>query len=84
MSTLNFRVTIGPEGVKTEREPEVCRCGEVHDDGYGAYVWGHHNCFHETPLIQMDTNLVGCPFCGLTWPTEPPDPYEPEPPAPRG
>ena len=48
-----------------------CRCGQTHSGDYGVYDWGHHNCFHNSPLHEIDPeNVPGylmCPACGKTF-----------------
>ena len=48
-----------------------CRCGETHKGPYAAYDYGHHECFHESHLVQLDPYYVLCQECGNTWHTEP-------------
>lgn len=44
-----------------------CRCGETHR-GADVYTFGHHNCFHNTPLMKMQKidgiEQAICPDCG--------------------
>ena len=46
-----------------------CWCGETHRGQYGLYDFGHHNCFHDEPLLQDEYGLI-CPLCGLTFTTQ--------------
>jgi hypothetical protein len=48
-----------------------CRCGETHRGPQAWAAFGHHNCFHNSPLIsmhrfsaEMDENHYLCPDCG--------------------
>ena len=42
-----------------------CRCGETHTGEYAIYDWGHHNCFHDSPLVVIDApDYLMCPDCG--------------------
>ena len=50
-----------------------CWCGETHRGPYGLYDFGHHNCFHNEPLIQDEYGLI-CPQCGLTFTVQHPQP----------
>ncbi len=63
-------VFIGSDG---QRE-YPCRCGETHRGPYAAYDYGHHNCFHASPLqrVQCDwTDFLICGDCGQTFHVEP-------------
>ena len=41
-----------------------CRCGKVHSGDYAFEDWHHHNCFHRSPLRQVDPAIEGY-FCCL-------------------
>lgn len=50
-----------------------CRCGVTHRGEYAAYDYGHHNCFHDAPLLFIESadpneGDAMCPQCGKTWP----------------
>lgn len=51
-----------------------CRCGKTHRGDYAAYDYGHHNCFHDAPLREMDKGHpeLGflCPECGESFAVE--------------
>ena len=62
----NETIHIGADG---ERE-YPCRCGQTHRGDYGGYDWGHHNCFHNSPLHELTAEVPGylmCPDCGKTF-----------------
>lgn len=48
-----------------------CRCGQTHRGDWGLYEWDHHNCFHNDPLIEIDSEEVPgylmCPACCKTF-----------------
>lgn len=47
-----------------------CRCGVTHSGPYAIYEYGHHNCFHNSPLSLVDEDVPGylmCPDCGKTF-----------------
>ena len=49
-----------------------CRCGETHRGPYALYDYGHHTCFHESPLIQLgDEYYLCCPECGEVFDVNP-------------
>lgn len=52
-----------------------CRCGVTHRGPYAAYDYGHHECFHDTPLIRMgaEPDHLMCPSCGQTFWVEDPE-----------
>lgn len=41
-----------------------CRCGETHRGDYALYTFGHHNCFHDAPLMPLDFGELVCVDCG--------------------
>lgn len=44
-----------------------CRCGTTHRGPYAIYDYGHHNCYHDAPLLpsgQDNINQLLCPRCG--------------------
>jgi hypothetical protein len=70
MSTTasNYTIHLDAEG----QEIYPCRCGEIHAGPYGIYDHGHHNCFHDQPLMPIADGLsLMCPQCGLTFGVEP-------------
>jgi len=53
-----------------------CRCGETHRGDYALYEFGHHECFHNAPLLDMGTSdgiegYLACPDCGKTFSVKP-------------
>jgi len=44
-----------------------CRCGEVHSGDYACEAYLHHECLHETDLVDIDHGMVICMDCGKTW-----------------
>ena len=57
---MNETIHIGADG---ERE-YPCRCGQTHRGMYAAYDWGHHNCFHDSPLFALGDDDPGHFICG--------------------
>lgn len=51
-----------------------CRCGETHRGPYGIYDYGHHNCFHDSPLVRVapdeEPDYLMCPDCGKSFRAE--------------
>lgn len=42
-----------------------CRCGQTHRGPHAVYDYGHHNCFHDSPLLSIEeTGDLVCPDCG--------------------
>jgi hypothetical protein len=65
--SIHFEYSIGPDGA-TGGQVYPCRCGETHRGEYAVYDYGHHNCFHDKPLLRLDeTGDVMCPECGKAW-----------------
>jgi hypothetical protein len=61
------------ETIVIERGERVypCRCGQTHRGPQAWADYGHHNCFHDSPLVSMhaidpvmDENHYLCPDCG--------------------
>ena len=44
-----------------------CRCGVTHRGPYAAFDYGHHNCFHDKPLLVLPDIDPMCPDCGETF-----------------
>ena len=44
-----------------------CRCGKEHRGEYACEDYLHHECLHESNLVDIEYGLVLCPDCGNTW-----------------
>ena len=66
MNTVNIEMKIGPDGVTSE-QVYPCRCGVIHRGPYGLYDLGHHECFHEVPLLSPGDGQAICPACGKSF-----------------
>ena len=62
----NYRLTA--EG-KTE-PVYLCRCGVEHTGDYAIYDYGHHMCFHDAPLWNIDYWHFVCSECGKPFTVE--------------
>ncbi|MFA7265749.1 MAG: hypothetical protein WC054_05505 [Candidatus Nanopelagicales bacterium] len=68
MSTGHSNYTIY---IEDGQEVYPCRCGETHRGDYAIYDYGHHNCTHTAPLVNIDiTDVLMCPQCGATFRVE--------------
>jgi len=47
-----------------------CRCGKTHTGHYACEDYLHHECLHETELVDMGHRMVICMDCGKTWTVE--------------
>ena len=56
------------------KEVYPCRCGDTHRGDYAIYDYGHHNCFHDAPLVDIGSDIgfpdVMCRLCGEMWRVE--------------
>ena len=64
--TMSYTINLDENG----NEVFPCRCGATHKGNYAAYDYGHHDCLHETDLVEIDKGYLLCPDCGKTWHVE--------------
>lgn len=84
MNSLLISTGTAAETINIENGERVypCRCGRTHRGPYATYDYGHHNCYHPGPLLDLGSKCGGelygdpvrswliCPSCGMTFDVE--------------